>query len=254
MSWRYVGAAMEYRKTLTHLGLSDKEAAAYVALLKLGEGTAQQIAKESGLKRPTAYIILDNLRLKGFVLKTPSAKRTRFTAKSPRGLYEEYLGRIQDTARAIPMLEALHKSDKRINTMYFEGPAGVAESLEYKLGELSGTKIDGFWAKVDTWDAQTKKHIDRWGEIAAASGIAVRAIAPEHESLKSYRKSDTAMRRIIKTAPLKTYSSNTSIEVTDLFLRITQFDPPQAVIIESAELVKTVRQIFNMVWKSLDKE
>ena len=72
-------------------------------------------------------------------------------------------------------------------------------------------------------------------------------------SREEYRKKDAALHWEVKTVPFKLYSSNISIEATDLFVRIMQFDQPQAIIIESVEFVKTIREIFEMVWKTTIK-
>ena len=55
---------MNIIKNLQSLGFSEKESKVYFTLLKIGPSTAYKIAKQSGLKRPTVYIILEELRKK----------------------------------------------------------------------------------------------------------------------------------------------------------------------------------------------
>ena len=43
-------------KAFEYLGLSEKAAKVYVATLSLGTASIQQIARKSGLKRPTTYL------------------------------------------------------------------------------------------------------------------------------------------------------------------------------------------------------
>lgn len=239
---------MEYEALLTSFGLTEKEARVYLALMRLGNGSVQDIAREAKIKRPTVYLLLDELRKKEAVLKAPQAKRTIYIAKSPTELYELHAQKILQVRQSLPLLEAMFKKDDRTQTLYFEGVRGIEESLYYRHAELAGTEIVGFWAKVDTWDAATKKVIDTWGKKTAAMGVRVRAIAPDHASLVEYRAKDAKMHWQVKTVPFSLYSSNTSIEATKLFVRISEFGKPQAVIIESPEFVKTVREIFEMVW------
>lgn len=241
---------MDYVKLLKPLGLSEKEAQVYLALLKLGEGSVMEIAKEAGLKRPTVYVILEELRMKEAILKAPQSKRTIYIAKSPSEIYRNHSGQIEDLFHALPTLNAMHKKDDRANILYFEGVKGVEESLYYRQSELKNTKIFGFWAKVDKWDAKTKKVIDTWSKSLVNDGITIQAIAPNHPSLKEYRKTDNERNREVKVVPVNNYSSNTSIEITEFFVRITQYDTPQAIIIESPEFVKTFKEIFNMAWNS----
>ena len=61
--------------TLSHIGLSEKEVHVYVALAELESGTAYQIALACDVKKPTVYVILEDLRKKGLVLKIPHAKK-----------------------------------------------------------------------------------------------------------------------------------------------------------------------------------
>jgi sugar-specific transcriptional regulator TrmB len=49
---------------LKELGLTEKQAKIYLALVEIGKGTAYAIAKQAKLKRPITYVILEELRLK----------------------------------------------------------------------------------------------------------------------------------------------------------------------------------------------
>jgi sugar-specific transcriptional regulator TrmB len=49
-----------YTSLLTQLGLSDKESALYLALLELGQADVADTAKKAGVKRSTAYVLLES--------------------------------------------------------------------------------------------------------------------------------------------------------------------------------------------------
>ena len=55
-------------RKLEEIGLSEKEANVYLAILKVGRGTAYKIARLAGVKTPTTYLMLDDLLKKGLVL------------------------------------------------------------------------------------------------------------------------------------------------------------------------------------------
>ena len=61
----------DYLNLLSSIGLQQKEAKVYLALLELEQGTVSKIAKLSGLKRPTIYLILDDLIKNGYVTELP---------------------------------------------------------------------------------------------------------------------------------------------------------------------------------------
>ena len=103
------------------------EGAIYVALLGLGQTTAYAIAEKSGLKRPTVYVVLEDLRKKGLVLKVPHAKKQLFTAKSPEEFFREVEERLNASKRILPELLALTSGSKKPRTLYFEGLKGMDE-------------------------------------------------------------------------------------------------------------------------------
>ena len=67
-------------EALQNLGLTDKEARVYTALLKRGRTSAYGIAEESGLKKPTTYVILDDLIEKGLASRIPRVRKQLFVA------------------------------------------------------------------------------------------------------------------------------------------------------------------------------
>ena len=78
---------MELQTAIQQLGFSQKEAAVYLAGLELGQATAYQIAKRSGLKKPTAYVILDRLIERSAVRKVAAQKHMQYSASDPVELF-----------------------------------------------------------------------------------------------------------------------------------------------------------------------
>jgi sugar-specific transcriptional regulator TrmB len=122
---------------LLKLGLSDKEAHVYLAVLELGEDTVQNIAAKSGVKRVTVYVILERLMKLGLVSTVERGKKTVFIAEDPAELANllEAQKREIDSKRqyldeAMTQLKAIHNvsADKPI-VRYFEGPDGL-EALD----------------------------------------------------------------------------------------------------------------------------
>src|SRR5262245_56968151 len=70
-------------KGLVELGLNEKEARLYLASLRLGPATAQQLALESELKRATIYPYIDSLVEKGLFHIEINGVRKLFTPESP---------------------------------------------------------------------------------------------------------------------------------------------------------------------------
>ena len=112
MYLRY-NAYMKSIEALISLGLNEKEAKAYLALLPLAKATAYTIAMRSGLKKPTAHVVLDNLVSKGFALKIPYKRKHCFMAKSPRECLSLIKKKIATAEEMLPELLAIQKQMKK---------------------------------------------------------------------------------------------------------------------------------------------
>ncbi|KKR30424.1 MAG: Transcriptional regulator, TrmB, partial [Parcubacteria group bacterium GW2011_GWC1_39_8] len=92
-----------FEKYLKDIGLSDKEAAVYLALLSFDKALVSDISEKAKIKRPTTYVILETLAKKGLVSESNIGKKTFYIAEPPEklGLFVE---------RQIHMLEENKKS------------------------------------------------------------------------------------------------------------------------------------------------
>ncbi|MDO8574835.1 MAG: helix-turn-helix domain-containing protein [bacterium] len=115
------------------LGLSDKEAKVYLAVLELGQAPAAEIAAHSGVVRVTAYVVLEELRKKGLVSTFLKAKKTIFAAEPPerlKNLFEIEEHRVKesfsDLKKILPDLSKLYESrGEHPKARLFEGSEGI---------------------------------------------------------------------------------------------------------------------------------
>ena len=84
-------------KDLQAVGLQEKEAKVYLAALELGKGTAQQIAIKAELKRPTTYVIMEELMRQGLVSSFYEGKKQYFVAENPERLVDILQNQKQDS-------------------------------------------------------------------------------------------------------------------------------------------------------------
>lgn len=155
-------------KKIQELGLSDKEAKVYLAMLELGEATAQQLAIKSGINRATTYVMLDTLQAKGFVSTVDKDKKTFFIVEDPfsvvKNLEEEQQdleSRMGKAKKLVPELQMIfnlsrHKSKVRL----FEGK----DSLRIIQNEAAKSKTREFYEIVNInlamkiWPMSDKDH------------------------------------------------------------------------------------------------
>ncbi len=236
-------------ESLKTLGYSDKEALAYLALLELGRSTAYSIAEKSGLKKPTAHVILGELLKKGAVITIPGAKKKIYAARAPEDLYVQAEQKLNHAKKSLPaLLSMATESRSEFKTLYFEGLKGLIESLHYK-DSVSSKELVGFYAKADHIDEETLKTFDVWATHLKKAGVRMRGFTPEHPSTERYRPLNDPFYKDLRPLPLDTYSSDVSVETQGDFVRIVDIRHLQTVIIDNPHIAKTVRQIFEMVWR-----
>ena len=81
---------METQTQLKKLGLTEKKKPSYyINALELGSFSVMGIAHKSGIKRPTCYLILDELVKKGLVSIIPRAKKLLYIAGPPEVLIKQ---------------------------------------------------------------------------------------------------------------------------------------------------------------------
>lgn len=130
-----------FEKYLEEIGLSDKEAKVYVALLQVDHDSVLDLSKRTSINRTTIYPVIESLAKKGLVSEIQIDKKIHLKAEPPERLetyverrklnFEEQSQRLKDV---IPQLKGIQReSGERPVVKYFEGKEGVMSSLEESL-------------------------------------------------------------------------------------------------------------------------
>jgi len=237
------------------LGITDKQAKVYSALLSLGVGSAKAVSVRAELKRPTTYVILDELVGLGLVMVVPRSKKNLYRALNPELLLEKRKQELREVENKLPEIEAMMRvggTQEKPTVMFFEGVEGIKEILNYKIEEMAGKTILGFYATGDEDVQKRFGHFKLEERKRAKFNIKAMGIAPDDpENLQMYREDDKRAGREIITLPKDDYSSNIAIEIGEDWVKTNDFKNLQGLIIENPAFAKTMREIFNLVWKNI---
>lgn len=236
---------------LKDLGLNEKQAEIYLALVEIGRGTAYAIAKHAKVKRPNTYVILEELRQRGLVLKIPHDKNQVFVAKDPNELFVEQEEKIRTARKILPELlaRASRKNNKAI-TYLFEGLDGVEKALKYKEDSFEDKELLAFYAKAEKGASSIPKMYFDHDKALADQKTKIRGFAPAHQSLQTFRKRDTLPERNVIELPTSLFSPNVSVEVGDTFIKVFLHKEKQALIVENKDFSDLMKQIFEMLWEA----
>lgn len=143
-----------FEKYLQEIGLGEKEAIVYLALLQVDSDSVVNIAKKTKIKRPTVYIVLESLAKNGLVSEVEIGKKTHYAAEPPerletyverqRVILDEHARRLKDV---IPQIKSVQReSGERPVIKFFDGKeAAFQDSLTFFSS--SETKEDtGYFA------------------------------------------------------------------------------------------------------------
>lgn len=242
---------MEYIEQLTNLGLNEKEARVYLTLLSMNKATAYYIAQKSGLKKPTTYVILEDLVKKSFVLKIPQEKKSLYMAKSPRECISFIQQKINETNEIIPELLAMQKGNaEKTKVSYYEGTEGIKEvyndTLKYQ-GELVG------FGSEDVINILGEDWAKKYLSARVKNKISVRAIFSKTEYMeKELVSRDKEQLRVSKLVDKNDLPFSIEIDIYgESKVSLISSKEVMATIIESKEIHDAMKSIFELLWKNL---
>src|SRR3989338_4796673 len=136
---------MDCISTLKGAGLTHKQAVVYRTLLELGETSMKLLTRKAGLKRPTAYLIVEELSVLGLLSVTQKGKRKVYSAVHPKRLVEMVRFREHQIESSLPELVALYNTPKaKPKIQVFEGAAGL-RVLYREVYQSLNNREEAFW-------------------------------------------------------------------------------------------------------------
>ncbi len=178
-----VGEAVD---TLRPFGLTEYEAKCFVALSRIGAGTAKEISEVSEVPRARVYDCMDTLAEQGLVdIQNASPRRFRAagTDEVVRVLDRRCTRRIERLEKHLKRLERPGKADEDGDVWVTEGDEEVAERIEVLIREaeeelLVAIAVDGLLTE------EVRRALRRADE----RGVSITAGSPSEEIRGELRK------------------------------------------------------------------
>ncbi|MEX2564110.1 MAG: helix-turn-helix domain-containing protein [Candidatus Paceibacterota bacterium] len=247
-------------KNLQNLGMSEKEAKVYLALLQVDSASATELSRTTDIKRPTVYVIIESLAEKGLVSETTVGKRTQFQAESPERL-ETYVERRKQELNeqskelksdVIPQLRSMQRgTGERPVVKYYEGHEGVLSILdEFSRSESEDKMLHILFPFDMLQEKFTKQERDRYRQIRLDRGVSARAVytSKEKNVLPKQEKSEAVWLDASK------YPIQCDVGVFGDKVRVSILgDTVSGVYIQSPEFAETIRSLINFVYDTKKK-
>ncbi len=240
---------MELTQQLTDLGLNEKQAAVYVAVLELGSGSALDISRSAQVKRSTVYVILDELRELGLVTELKTGTTTLFQAQEPERIGDRLQSQMSTFRSIKPLLDDLYlKEGSKPKVRFYSGIAQIQRLYEMFLVEHS--KIDFFGADLEIFSQYMEPVFNKYTKEFQEGAHQVREVVTMNQfNLEYARKQYNRFHKIrVIDKQFQFFGDNAIYGNTVL---ITSFsDDPFAVTIESKDVAQTFRSLFEVAWVS----
>lgn len=243
---------MELSEVLIKIGLNDKEAKVYLAMLALGPATAYRIAPKAGIKRSIAYVVLENLQSRGLVSVVPQGERKLFVASDPGKLLGEIEQKKELYKRFLPNLEALYldaSKKEKPQVQYFEGKEAV-NGLYEKICE---SKDVAFFSTIRDILSVFPEIPKKLNEKAIKGQARVRELLTLSQGDISYAKTmkhnDFFQQRFAKGIG-EFFTDNCLFDGQVAFFA---FDPfLYAVLVRSDGVYKSLKTLYEFAWSSAE--
>lgn len=240
-------------ETLTSIGLSENEARIYLSCLSLGPSKVVSIAKDAQVKRTTAYSILDALQLKGLVTIEYKGLKQLFAAESPEHLSRILESRHTQLKQALPELSALFNLQGVESIVkHYEGLEGVKNVYESILKRVQPHDDYLVISKQEDWYNLDSEYFQRFIERRSKLPLRIRMLFQDSEFARSFKALEKNYGFEVRILPKNT-TLNTNMVVTPQMLVIHQIiSPVTAIVIENRSTIELHKQLFEIIWNSLE--
>ena len=238
---------MDISQQLTQFGLNEKQAGVYLALLELGASSVITLAKKTGILRTTVYDVLIELEKKSLVSQTRKGKKRLFLAADPSNLEKILDEKKEKLKELMPALKSLlNTAGTKPVIRYFEGPEGIKEvyrdTLKYE-GQLDAFVTENIIAKLGADFA------DEYKNKRVKAKITVRAIGPDTEEIKEYKKTDQKDLKETRLVDKNVFPFSIEMNIYGNKLAFMSFQESLGLIVESNEIAKNMRFLFELAWR-----
>ncbi|MEA1926058.1 MAG: helix-turn-helix domain-containing protein [Patescibacteria group bacterium] len=236
-------------KLLENAGFTEKEARVYLALLELGQGTVTKISQLTELKRSIIYVILEGLIKRGYASELPDKKINSYQAIDPSAILNQLKITAKNFSEMLPIFRSLrNKGRKRPKITYSETKEGIWNIYE----EMNRSEKPFFISNYVRLEKCFPGSVEKWiGNVR--KGIyrpEARHLIPNDAENKKIAEKFLRLPVEQEIRALeKLNNSRMDFTLYDNKLAITSLEEnPFIVVIESEDLVKSMRPIFELAW------
>jgi HTH-type transcriptional regulator, sugar sensing transcriptional regulator len=228
---------------LVEFGLTANEAKTYLAMLRLGSASVNEIARQAGVHRVNAYDIIQRLAERGLVSSAVKGSKAAYEAVAPDKLVALLDERRQLIEKALPeMRREFDMRSSKQEIFVFTGPDGVFNAYKLMLAQqqtiygIGGQGLNRKYLKHrhEQFEAERKRQ-----------KTMIRALY--YESSRTVEIGDKS--REIRYLPDELKSPVMVDFCGDLVVILLAATNISAIVIQSRDLADSYRKQFEFMWR-----
>jgi sugar-specific transcriptional regulator TrmB len=237
---------------LVNIGLSENEAALYLAALTMGATTVLKLAKCSEVNRTTAYEVIESLEKKGLMKKEIRGLKTLYAPEHPERLENALERKRTALTQLLPELEGKFKlKGKGSSIKYYEGLEAVKNLYEDLLDDLRPGDFyyvisnTAEWQAIDS-DYFMKNHIARLPNMRITRNVLFVDSAEARRRKVTERNFNEHVRILPKDSNIHVDMCITPYKL--IFFQL--HEPLAALVVENQTMIHAQKEVFELLWKS----
>lgn len=243
---------MSLENDLKKIGLEEKEAKVYLAVLEFGPCNIQNLTKKSGIKRSTVYEMLKNLKNQGLISETTMGKRKLILAADPTNLKRNIKAKEQLLNSILPDLMSINNANPiKPKIIFYEGVEGHKEIYKETLMAKNKT---AYWISPKTVQMETigEDFLDWYIVERQKKNIWIKLIQKTAEDTP-YKYIDPKKHerelRDVRSAPSEINLPNTIIIYDSKVAIMSSRKEGFGFVIESNDYAQTMKTFYELLWK-----
>lgn len=243
---------MKINHLLDRLGFTEPMQKIFLTLIAKGEMTIAELARETGLYRPSVYKATALLMAKNLVSKTSRGKRTLYAAEEPSSLFSVLDSLKAELDEVVPELTASRQHHKtRPIIRYLEGKNGISHIYEDMMRTLKKDDVIYRYESPKDYKKNNRYYPALYWKRAGGKESEIQKYVITNEKTNLLRS--PRLSRYSKSIPAS--FDLFEYDITELIygdkVAFIDYNTETASIIESRTFAEFQRKIFKMLFRKI---
>jgi len=243
----------DIKNYLKELGFNKNEASVYLALTKLGEAKASQIAKTAELPRTTTISILQKLAEENYITTHVYKGVTAYWIESPQVLLDNLNTKLEVAEKLKEALPNIYHADGRFpSSKFFDTKKSIKNFIEKTLNSLEkgstiytiDTPLEGNYKKIFSDDIE-----DIIVSIKKKRGLITKTLVPAGSLLGVAKNKISEQNILIKELPENLKFQGSLWLIKDMLINFSG-NPPFLVMTKHTSIVDGMKGLYNFLWSA----